>query len=115
MSTPRTTAVHDLVVMAAQLAELAVRLAAESTPDDELLPLEAAGTMVHVTPRAIRDAGRRGEIEIVHVGRSPRVRRSALTAWARVAPTTATVATLSPREAARAAVAARAARVGAGR
>ena len=98
---------HGLVVMAAQLAELAVRLATESTPDDEL-PLKAAGTIVHVTPRAIRDAGRRGEIEIVHVGRSPRVRRSALTAWARVAPTTATVNPMSPREAARAAVAARA-------
>jgi hypothetical protein len=50
---------------------------------DELLTLDAAGELVGKTPRAVRDAGRREEIEIVHVGRSPRVTRAALMAWAR--------------------------------
>lgn len=74
-----------LIVAALSEAEVrsALRDALGTADGEELLPLERAGVLVDKSPRSIRDAGRRGELEIVKIGRSPRVRRSALMAWAR--------------------------------
>jgi hypothetical protein len=65
---------------ATTLTELADHL--EAGDDDELLTLEDAGAIVGKTARSIRDAGRRGELEILIVGRSPRVSRGELARWA---------------------------------
>ena len=73
------------VLIRAIAREMMIEVAPHLGAADELLPLATAAQIVGKTPRAIRDAGRRGEIAIVRVGRSPRVRRSALTAWARPA------------------------------
>jgi hypothetical protein len=79
---------------------------------DVWLSLDAAGEIAGVRGRVLRDAGRRGEVVIDHVGRSPRVNRAELERWIRSrrhAEVTPSDVALSPREAARAAVAARAA------
>jgi hypothetical protein len=69
---------------------------------------------MHVEPRVILDAGRRGELQVSHAGRTPVVTRSEVTRWlSRSRSSLATVASekpLSPREAARRNVAARATR-----
>ncbi len=79
---------------------------------DAWLTLEAAGEIAKVQGRVIRDAGRRGEIEIEHAGRKPVVRRSEVERWMRSRRRAVVLETVetSPREAARAAVAARIAR-----
>ena len=90
-----------------------LRAALGATDDDALISLDAAGAIVGKTARAIRDAGRRGDLAIVNVGRSPRVRRSALLAWARpVSARPANTAAADPRADARASIDAAAARIG---
>lgn len=103
------TELQDMVraIVRETIAELLPHLRA----DDELMTLEAASAVVHTTPRHIRDAGRRGELDVVRVGRSPRVRRSSLLAWARPVAQRVDVAA-DPRAVARASIAAAAARAG---
>lgn len=75
---------------------------------DAWLTLDAAGALVGVKGRVIRDGGRRGELVIEHAGKSPRVRRSEVERWVASRKTPAPSTVQSPREAARAAVADRA-------
>jgi hypothetical protein len=81
---------------------------------DARLSLEDAATLACVTPRSLRDAGRRGQIVLEKAGRAVVVRRSAIEAWLTsraVTPKTKTTAN-DARAEARTAVAAAAARAG---
>jgi hypothetical protein len=59
----------------------AIREAVASASRAEWLTLDDAGKLAGVRARVLRDAARRGELEIGHAGRRPVVRREALDAW----------------------------------
>jgi hypothetical protein len=48
---------------------------------DEWLTLDRAAGLAGTSPRALRDAGRRGELTIAHAGRRPVVSRGELDRW----------------------------------
>jgi hypothetical protein len=76
-------ALRALADIAAALARLASAAAEEPASDpDALLPLAAAASLACTTPRALRDAARRGELVLRGAQRSRCVRRIDVVAWA---------------------------------